>query len=342
MFVSCDAIDKRLLEEIQGGVPLVARPFASLGLRLGLSEEDVLSRLTRLKAKDGPIRQVSAIFDSRALGYVSTLVAGQYDADHLEAGGRIICEHPGVSHCYQRDHAFNLWYTLTIPPGSRWGADRTVERLGALSGARVTRSLPAVRTFKIGVQLDLGEGGLDATGSTAGRAVGPIAPIESGDIPLVRALQEDLSIEPEPFDRLAVKAGMTVGDLLARAERLRAAGTLRRYAAVLRHRQVGYVANGMVCWRVGTDRIEAVGQEMAGVRAVSHCYQRATCPEWGYNVYTMIHGHSREECLAVAEEIASRCGLVDRAVLWSVRELKKLRVRYFTGDVEAWEEQHRG
>jgi len=341
-----DRIDRQLLQIIQVEIPLVERPFAALGARLGIDEEQVLARMVKLAETDGPIRQISAVFDSRALGYESVLAAGEYDSDRIEVAAAVICRHPGVSHCYQRDHRYNLWYTLTIPPASRLGLDRTLAKLDVLSGAVVTRKFPAIRSFKIEVNLDMtGQREPTSASAPSGRSAenGRIAqrlPVPPEEMPMLRALQEDLSIEPRPFDRLAAAAGCSVRQLLDAARRMIERGQMRRYAAVLRHYQAGFVANGMVCWRVPEERIDPVGRTMATFNAVSHCYLRSICDDWPFNLYTMIHGRSREECLAVVDALTSATGIADYRVLWSVREFKKARVRYFSGDIDAWETRH--
>jgi siroheme synthase-like protein len=153
----------------------------------------------------------------------------------------------------------------------------------------------------------------------------------------VVALQEPLPLVPEPFAGAAVRAGLDVGALLDTAEALRRRGVMRRFAAVLHHRQAGYAANVMGVWAVAAERLDAVAALMAACPAVSHCYERPAFPDWPYRLFTMIHGRSREECLATLDALAGATGVVERAALWSVRELKKVRLRYFTPEYGEWE-----
>ncbi len=344
-----DAIDRKLLDIVQVEFPLEPRPFAELGRRVGIGEDEVVRRIARLKENRGPIRQISAIFDSTTLGYASTLVAGQYDPDRLEDAARVVCEHPGVSHCYERDSRYNLWYTLAVPPTSALGLDRTIERLSELSAAIRTRKFPTLRLFKIGVVLDIvgqrestGTGGVAASTSytAADRSIAQNHALDEADLPLIRALQTDIVIEPRPFDRLAEEGGCSVDTLLAAARRLIERRQMRRYAAVLRHREAGFVANCMVCWNVPEGDVEAIGSRMAEYDAVSHCYLRPAYDDWPYNIYTMIHGQSREDCLSVVEAISADTCTEHPMPLWSTREFKKTRVRYFTGQTEVWEREH--
>src|SRR5256714_3503111 len=125
-------LDADLLNAVQWSFPLTATPFADLGARLGRTEDEVLAALR--SAKDaGVLRQLSAIFDTRALGYSSALVAAKIDPDRVDEAAEIISRHPGVSHNYKRNHAYNLWYTIAAPPGT--SLDEHIDVLHRESGA---------------------------------------------------------------------------------------------------------------------------------------------------------------------------------------------------------------
>ena len=113
---------------------------------------------------------------------------------------------------------------------------------------------------------------------------------------------------------------------------------MRRFAAVLAHRNAGFVQNGMGVWQRarGAPRRDAA-QLMAAFRGVSHCYQRPTYPDWPYNLFSMTHGRTKAECEAVLAAISAETGLTDYSVLYSTREYKKTRVSYFTPEDDAWE-----
>jgi DNA-binding Lrp family transcriptional regulator len=337
-----DDLDKRLLNLIQSDFPLVERPYAALATRADASEVAVLDRLAALK-RDRLIRQISGIFDTRALGYQSSLVAARYAPERLHPGALSINQHPGVSHNYERAHAFNLWYTIAVPPGADLQAH--VDALHRLSGAEATHLLPTLRLFKIGVDLDMaGARTPDARGTPAyaddRRQMAQATPLTTADIALIRELQEDLPIEPEPFAAMAGRLGTTVTGLLDHATRLKASGHLRRYAAVLSHREAGFRANGMVVWQAPVEVVPEIGPRMASFRAVSHCYQRPTYPDWPYTLFTMIHGHTAAECQAVIEAIQRETGIQEYAVLYSTTEYRKVRVRYFDPALDVWERAH--
>ena len=111
-----DMIDRELLNKIQAPFPMVDRPFELLGEGLGISGQEVLDRLAELK-RTNVLRQISAIFDTRRLGFKTTLVAMAYEPEKLHKAALEINKHPGVSHNYAREGSYyNLWFTLAVPP----------------------------------------------------------------------------------------------------------------------------------------------------------------------------------------------------------------------------------
>jgi DNA-binding Lrp family transcriptional regulator len=337
-----DDLDKRLLNIIQTDFPLESRPFLKLGESTGLPEEETLVRITALKAAR-VIRQIGGIFDTQSLGYKSSLVAMRVRADRLDAAATAVSAHPGVSHNYLRDHTFNLWFTLAVPPDSdlAWN----VNRLHELAGADSTRTLPTLRLFKIGVRFDMegkAGGGAEAAGYTeerrpaAGRA--GLSPL---DIGLIRELQEDLPLVAGPYRPMAERLGISERLFLETAVGLRAKGYMRRMAAVLRHREAGFRANAMGVWAVPAERAAEVGARMAGFPEVSHCYLRPTYPDWPYSIFTMVHGQTAADCQAAIDAISAATGITEYALLYSLKEYKKVRLRYFSPELEEWEDRAR-
>lgn len=339
-------LDKQLLNALQWDFPVVERPFAELGDRLGISEAEILERVQR--AKDaGVLRQLSAIFDTRALGFASALVAARIDPDRVDEGAERVSRHPGVSHNYKRNHPYNLWYTLAVPPGEDFDAHLDV--LHRESGAEVTRKLPTLVLYKIGVKLDM-------TGSTAAdakadvleherpeRSPDMVVPTLSADeIAVISAVQQDLPLVAEPFAALGATLGRSADELLATLHEFKARKWMRRFAAVMNHRTAGFKANAMGVWAVPEDRLAELGPQMAGFAAVSHCYRRPTYEDWPYSVFTMVHGRSARDCEATIEAISSETGVTDYALLWSIKEYKKVRLQYFTPDWDAWAAEHLG
>ncbi|MGN6369255.1 MAG: siroheme decarboxylase subunit alpha [Phycisphaerae bacterium] len=335
--------DTKLLDVVQTGIPLVERPFRAIGEQAGMSESEVIQRLRVMRhppaGERGIIRQMSAIFDSKSLGYQTTLVAAKVADSRLEAAAEVINRHPGVSHNYRRNHEFNLWYTVAVPSDSELGLEKTVAILHGESGAVSTRMLPTLKLFKIGVKFDLsGEGDIAGRSDTKLYGRGSCdRVISEGEKGIVRVLQEDLPLVEEPFKEWAGVAGVSERSLLEAAQWFVDSGLMRRFAAVLKHREAGISANGMGVWVVPEAQVESFGKLAAGFGAVSHCYLRATYPDWPYSVFTMVHAPTREGCEAVLGRIAAESGVGTYAILYSTREYKKVRVRYFTPEIGEWE-----
>ncbi len=339
-----DTIDKDLLNRIQREFPLTREPFELMGRDLGLAGDEVIRRIDTLK-RGRVIRQISAIFDTRVLGYQSSLVAASIPSAELNAAAKAINSHPGVSHNYERNNPFNLWYTVAVPPHSRLGLEGTIDVLHKISGAERTRVLPTLKLFKIGVTLDMMEGATarkEAPQYGEADREGADRNISEDDKAAIRALQEDVPLTPRPFDLWGRHVGLSADELLERAYDLQRRKIMRRFSAVLYHRKAGFRANAMGVWKVPEERVEEVGNTFAQYQAVSHCYQRPTYEDWPYALFSMVHGRSEEECEAVLDAMAEETGLNERLSLYSTREYKKTRVRYFTPEMEAWEKLYAG
>lgn len=336
-----EELDAKILDELQNRFPLVAKPFAEIAGRVETDEADVLRRVQVFKDRS-VIRQISPIYDTKSLGYQSSLVAGKYPAERLDEAAAIVNKHPGVSHNYGRNHEFNLWYTVAIAPDSKLGLQGTCDKIHEESGAEKTRVLPTLKLFKIGVDLDMTgkrKAGARAKAHYTEDDRGTPDAVSDEEKNVIRESQWDMAVVSEPFAKPAERAGVTVARLLEVLEGLKKKGQLRRVAAVLYHRKMGFRANGMGVWKVPVDRVEEVGPIMGSFRNVSHCYLRPTYEDWPYNLFSMVHGKSREECEAILDEIAEASGIMDRTSLYSTKEFKKTRVPYFTDDLVAWEEE---
>jgi DNA-binding Lrp family transcriptional regulator len=263
--------------------------------------------------------------------------------DRLAAAAEIVNAHPGVSHNYRRTHEFNMWFTIAVPPGADLQAH--VDALHHLAGAESTRMLPTLRLFKIGVTLDMtGERAIDHRSDPQythdHREVAAQHTLTTRDIEVIRAVQGDLPLTPDPFAPAASGLGVTVDALIAELEDLQRRGYLRRFAAILRHRKAGFGANGMAVWDVPEGDILEMGATMAGYTTISHCYQRPKYEDWRYNLFTMIHARKKGEVEEFVAELAQRHRLNDYAVLYSTTEYKKIRLAYFTPEFDEWEREH--
>jgi siroheme decarboxylase len=341
--IPLEELDRRLLNLMQGKFPIEPRPYARVAELAGISEEEVMTRVQHL-LNERIIRQVTPIFDTRALGYSSMLVAAKVDAENPHRAAKIINAHPGVSHNYLRNHEFNLWFTIATEPDSKLGLEGTLEALAAEAGAESVRQLPTLKLFKIRMDLEM-----EGTTEDLARAAVVADPVElepqpydDFDIAVIRALQGDMPVIPEPYAPAAAELGIPQERFLQHLSGMQERGLLRRVAAILYHRRAGFSANGMGVWKVPEEQILEVGRQMAAVRGISHCYQRPTYEDWPYSVFTMAHGRSKGECDAILDSIAETHGITERATLYSSTEFKKIRLLYFTDEFKAWEREHAG
>jgi len=320
--------DKELLNEIQWTFPLVTRPFDAIAKKFDTTPEIIKEKLNNLK-EIGVLRQLSAIFDTRKLGYTSSLVAMEIEHDKLDYVASQINRHPGVSHNYERDHQFNLWFTLAVPPGADLNAE--LEKFNVLKGIKKVRMLPTLQLFKIGVKLDLVDDKKHEIAPTEEKKEIKNIKFEptEQDKDFIRELQKDMEIIDEPFVQAANNLGITEDELFAKMKHYESMGVLRRFAAILRHRQVGFTANGMIVWKVPEGRITSVGETLGSFPQVSHCYERPTYDDWPYNVFSMIHCKTHDEAHDVAKTIQNQINVDEYKILFSSREFKKTRVEYF-------------
>jgi DNA-binding Lrp family transcriptional regulator len=325
-----DNRDRELLGALQGEIPLVSTPYAFLGQTLDMSEKEVIKRTERLK-RDGVVRQLTASFDPRAVGYRSCLVAARVSPARIDDAAAAISAHPGVTQNYRRNNDFNLWFTLFVSPQSKIGLEKTVDLLGREAECDAVRALPTLKLYK----------SASADGESHGDgAHGECTPLTAAEIECVRLLQRDLPLQPRPFDVLARNSGISADDLIATARTLQKRGQIRRFSATVAPRKAGFVASAMGVWVVPQDSVDDYAAKLAQHRAVSHCYLRPVYDDWPYNLYTTVHARSVDECESVIQDLAIDTGLSQKQALFPTREYKKVRACFFSGEEEEWEEAH--
>jgi len=315
-------IDAKLLVILQQGLPLVSRPFSEIGKGLGLSEAAVLERVRSL-FETGIARRFGAVFESRNLGYLSTLCAADVPAAELEAAASRIAPHPGITHCYEREGYPNLWFTMTAPAEA---LEQELGRASAALGPYEVLNLPALKKFKIEAVFGRQEQGGT---SKAREGSAPQGGLPEWERKVVRRLQASIEVSEDPFGMLAEDLGMKSAELLELLKRWEKEGVIRRIGLILRHRQLGFSANSMCVWKVQADRIREAGEILARSQHVTHCYERPSFAAFPYNLYAMIHAKSREEAIRIFEQLGVDAGLSDGRMLWSVREFKKSSPVFF-------------
>ncbi len=328
---------QEILSRIQKRFPLVAKPFKVIADELGISEEEVLSILQEEK-KNNIIRQTSAIFDTKRLGYKSSLVAFKIAAEKIDDAVKILNAHPGISHNYERNHDFNIWFTMAVAPDSTLGLDRTIEILAKLTKAQDYIMLPTLKLFKINVKLNTT--GKDEKKEKVKKVIHKEIELTPLHHQIIQRAQYDIEMISEPFAKIIEDLDIDYDTFFSILAQLQDAGIMRRFASILNHRKAGFNANAMVVWDVDETNGEAIGEDAAAFSAVSHCYLRPKYENWPYNLFTMVHGKTTEETNAIIDEMAQEIPNKSHMPLYSSREFKKIRIEYFTPAMAEWEAQH--
>jgi DNA-binding Lrp family transcriptional regulator len=326
-----------ILLRVQKNFPLNSKPFDIIANELGIKEQEVIS-IIQTQKDEKIIRQTSAIFDTKSLGYKSSLIAFEIDEDKIDNAVEIINAHPGVSHNYERNHKFNIWFTMAVSPQTKLGLDKTIEILAKLTKANDFIMLPTLKLFKISVKLD-------TTGKESKKE--KVVKKEKIDIEMtplhmdiIKLLQNDIQIKSEPFEDIIKTLNISYDMFFKIVDDLQKSGMMRRFASILNHRRAGFNANAMVVWDVDEKDGDNIGKTAASFSAVSHCYLRPKYKNWQYNLFTMVHGKTKEETNEVIQSIASEIKSKNHMPLYSSREFKKVRLKYFTNDELIWEQNY--
>ncbi len=316
-----EALDRKILEIIQDGFPLEERPYAALGRRLGVSEEDAFDHVEGLR-QSGVIRRLGGIYDSRRLGYISRLCAGVVPEGNLDGFAAAADKIPSITHNYVRSHAYNVWFTVIAR--SEAEIQETVRVLEAETGLHDAHVLSASRMFKINTVM---KAATNVTDQIADKPVSDKLDSKGADpfVPNVKdrhrinTLSKDIPHTLTPFSDLGIDISEIRGDLDLKI--------MRRFGAVLRHQQAGFDANAMVCFSVKD--ADTAGKVLAENPHISHCYERAPFEGFPYNIYAMFHATNAEELQTAIDGSVALLGRPAHAVLTSLKELKKTSFVYF-------------
>ena len=161
------------------------------------------------------------------------------------------------------------------------------------------------------------------------------------DTDIIKEVQEDFPLTSKPFTEIANKIGLDCNELISHLKDLKSHGIMRRVAAILHHRKAGFRANAMGVWDVPIDQIEEIAPKMAAFKSVSHCYRRPTYPDWPYSLFTMIHGRSAKDCNDLLKKLSDISGITKYDALYSSKEYKKTRLKYFSKEYLDWETKYK-
>jgi DNA-binding Lrp family transcriptional regulator len=333
-----------VLNRIQGDIPIVKTPFALLASELKQSESEVISIIARMRER-GVIRNISGIFNAESLGYQISLVTFEVPVKYIDRAAEIINSHPGVSHNYLRDHRFNMWFTLAVSPENSF--EKTVSILKRGSRARDSLILRNEMLLKIGLMLPVGNKPPSKMTENIPEVKPRIAEARSlsdEERESIRLLQHDLPLEKRPFKSLIKNNDSTLNEesLVELGQSLKEEGIMRRYSAVLRHRDAGFIANAMTVWKPDDSAdMGRIAEIFIREPSISHLYIRTVYPgKWEYPLFAMIHAKSSEIMRSTVERLAQKSGIDNYEVLTTLREFKKKRVSFFSPDFHTWQQHN--
>lgn len=326
-----------ILLKIQKSFPLVAKPFEVLANELNITEDEVIKILQEAKTNN-IIRQTSAIFDTKKLGYQSSLVAFEIDDDKIDDAVKILNSHPGISHNYERNHSFNIWFTMAVAPDSILGLEKTIKILSQQTKANDYIILPTLKLFKIAVKLDTTN--KEEKNEKVKKRIFKELELTPYHYEVIKLLQNDIEFKSEPFKFIIDKLNISYDELFTIMNDFIESGVMRRFASILNHRQAGFSANAMVVWDIDEENAIEIGEEAASFSAVSHCYLRPKYENWKYNLFTMIHGKTETDTQNTIESISKCINYKSKMALYSSREFKKTRISYFSDEFSKWEEKN--
>lgn len=340
-------LEAAAITALQEGIPLCERPFEEIGRRCGLSEERVIEWIEKWMA-NGNARRFGAIFDARRIGFTSSLCNVSVPEEKLQEVATHVVALPGVTHAYVRSwptelapdspggprgqHWPNFWFTLAAPAES---FQTQFESLQAACPEFPIRALPATKRFKIDVVFHLNTRERDERveprpGSTSfTKDQEPPVALSLAQKEIIRVLQGDLPRHPAFFASLAQRLGLTEADLLQTLKQWQSQGVLRRIALLLRHREVGFHANGMCCWDTHPELVQEKGRLLASSPEVTHCYERPWRAEFPFRLYAMIHSDSWRKTQEIFEQLSDMADLPNGQLLFSLKEFKKTSMVFF-------------
>ena len=326
--------ERQMLERWQRGFPLLARPFAVVAEEAGMDEAEALAAVRRL-SEAGVICRVGAVVRPNTAG-ASTLAALSVPEERLEEVAAIVSAQPEVTHNYQREHAFNLWFVVTAADAAAVRA--ALARIRAETGLEVL-DLPMKRAYHIDLGFSMAGGRAVSPCRAAGHeGGGGKAKLSAFDRELLAAIEDGLPLVAEPYAEVGRWLGVAEEVVMGRLEALVEAGVISRFGFVVHHRELGYCANAMVVWDIPDEKLDAAARIIAREDCVTLCYERPRrMPLWRYNLFCMIHGTSRDVVLAqvkaLAEKVGAEAGLEDvaHAPLFSVRRFKQCGARFSAG-----------
>ncbi|MBX0294927.1 Lrp/AsnC family transcriptional regulator [Haloarcula nitratireducens] len=327
-----DDVDAALVDGFQSDFPVRERPFEVVGEQLGISGQEALERVERLR-EERIFRRFGPVLNPPVVGS-STLAAVSAPPERFDEVAAVVNEYRQVNHNYARDHEWNMWFVVTA--GSRDRRDEILADIETRTGCEVL-VLPMLTDYYIDLEFPVVNGdrfareSIEGTDASATRiSEDAAADLTALDRRLLLAIQEGFPLSETPYRDVAATIDADVDDVLAAIRKLRETGCIKRVGCVVNHLTTGFDNNCMVVWDVPDEQLDDRGERVGALPSVTLCYHRPRRPEqnWPYNLFTMIHGRDADAVDEQIDELATEFLPYDHDRLYSTATLKQTGAQY--------------
>lgn len=328
--------DKQILQEIQDNFPISKFPFEQVAEKFNLTEGQLIAKIQKFK-KNGTIRRIAPKLNIHKIEKrVSTLVAMKVPKDKIEKVAEVVNSYKEVSHNYERIAEYNLWFTLSA--NSEKQLKRILTEIKEKTEIDDIMDLRTKKFFKLGVRFSLikDKENVEKLKSIfenrktkfneEKRFSEKIISISNFEKQLLSLLQNGIEIVHNPFKTIAEKLKISEDEIISTLRELEYYGVIKSFSATLNQRKIGLKANAMIVWKVN-ENVGEIGKKIAKYEEITHCYERRTYKRWGWNVYSMVHMKSKNECEKFAKKVAKEIGVKEYRLIYSIREFKKTGIR---------------
>jgi len=316
-------LQKQLCDILQQDLPLCSDPFAEIAQRLNTSAETVISQTNHL-LKTGLIRRIGPVINQRSLGRTTTLVAAHIEAEILDEVIDTVNQLPGVTHNYLRGHHYNLWFTLTCVNMQKV---RQILKNLASRFQTTFHNLPAGRIFKLNVTFNTDSRQRTPSQTAPKLPLTKTARLTKNEKTILEKLTYNIAISASPFALLS-DTTFSEQKILTVLNQLKQKGVIRRIAAILDHRRLGFTANVLLVCSIDKQELVKTAAELACLPTVTHCYERETFPGWPYNLYAMMHDKNISQIRRRIRDFCRTENITSFQLLPTIAELKKQPVKY--------------
>ena len=334
-----DNIDKKLLNITQICFEITETPYAKIGSILGISENETLSRLRKLK-DEKVLRYIGASIDSSYMNFNGLLVATKVPLEEIDSVANIINSHPGVTHNYLRMNDFNMWFTILEP--NSYDVEETTKKMLEMAKIKEYMLLKSEKKYKLNFVVDANSSNKSRfkLGEVQTKKEKSKTELKSEDIRIIERLKQPLPINSRPFLSLSETLNISERKLLKKLSNYKESGVIRKIGGIVSQRKLGYKYNALVLWNVHRDKIDDFAEKLANTKNISHCYRRTTYQNWEYSIYSMFHCFDENHFKELLKFLNDDAPVNEYMILRTEKELKKKRMNFSKLEYSNWHEYY--